>query len=57
MRDEIVRRWGERGLVSLAFAIAGARIYPTVKYALGHGQACSRVRIGDAELPVLRQAA
>jgi len=27
----------------LAFAITAARIYPTVKYALGHGQACMRV--------------
>jgi hypothetical protein len=57
LREEIVRRWGRRALVSLAFAIAGARIFPTVKYALGHGEACTRVRIGEAELPVLRRAA
>jgi hypothetical protein len=57
LREEVVRRWGQRALVSLAFAIAGARIFPTVKYALGHGQACTRVRVGDAELPVLRRAA
>ena len=42
-RDEIVRRWGRRALVSLAFAITAARLYPTVKYALGHGKACMRV--------------
>ena len=34
---------GRRALVSLAFAITAARIYPTVKYALGHGKACMRV--------------
>ena len=45
-RDAIVKRWGRRALVSLAFAITAARIYPTVKYALGHGQACSRVVVG-----------
>jgi hypothetical protein len=45
-RDEIVRRWGRRGLVSLAFAITASRIYPTVKYALGHGKACMRVVVG-----------
>lgn len=42
-REEIVRRWGRRALVSLAFAITAARMYPTVKYALGHGKACMRV--------------
>ena len=42
-RDAIVDLWGRRALVSLAFAITAARIYPTVKYALGHGKACIRV--------------
>ena len=42
-REAIVKRWGRRALVSLAFAITAARIYPTVKYALGHGKACVRV--------------
>jgi hypothetical protein len=45
-REEIVKRWGRRALVSLAFAITAARIYPTVKYALGHGKACVRVVVG-----------
>jgi hypothetical protein len=47
-REEIVKRWGRRALVSLAFAITAARIYPTVKYALGHGKACMRVVVGGA---------
>jgi len=42
-REVIVRRWGRLGLISLAFAITAGRIYPTVKYALGHGKACMRV--------------
>ena len=45
-REAIVKRWGRRALVSLAFAITAARIYPTVKYALGHGEACRRVVVG-----------
>jgi hypothetical protein len=45
-RWEIMRRWGSRALVSLAFAITATRIYPTVKYALGHGKACTRVVVG-----------
>jgi hypothetical protein len=50
-RDEIVKRWGRLGLVSLAFAITASRLYPTVKYALGHGKACMRVVVDGA--PVL----
>ena len=45
-RDAIVRRWGRRALVSLAFAITASRLYPTVKYALGHGKACTRIVVG-----------
>jgi hypothetical protein len=45
LRDEVVRRWGPRGLVSLAFAITSARMFPTLKSALGHAEACTRVRV------------
>lgn len=57
LREEIVRRWGPRALVSLGFAIAASRVFPTVKYALGHGKACTRVTIAGTVVPVLRQAA
>jgi len=46
-REAIVKRWGKRALISLAFTITAARIYPTVKYALGHGKACMRVVVGN----------
>jgi hypothetical protein len=42
-RHEIVRRWGPRAAISLAFAMVASRTYPTVKYAMGHGQTCSRI--------------
>lgn len=51
-RDEIVERWGRRALVSLAFAITTARIYPTVKYALGHGKTCTRVVVDGRPVSV-----
>ncbi|HEX7970032.1 MAG TPA: hypothetical protein VF502_17540 [Stellaceae bacterium] len=57
LREEIVKRWGRHALVSLGFAIAAARVFPTVKYALGHGKACTRITIGGAVVPVLREAA
>jgi hypothetical protein len=54
LRDEVLRRFGKRGLVSLAFALTAARLYPTLKYALGHGRACTRVTVGGESRPVLR---
>ena len=56
-RQAIVKRWGPRALVSLAFAMVAARSYPTVKYAMGHGQACTRVVVGGAPVAVGRGAA
>jgi hypothetical protein len=31
------------------------RVYPTLKYALGHGRACTRLVIGGEASPVLRE--
>jgi hypothetical protein len=52
LRDEVLHRWGKRGLISLAFAMLSARMYPTLKYALGYGQACARLVIGGETSPV-----
>ena len=51
---DVVRRFGRRGLVSLAYAMLAGRMYPTLKYALGHGHACRRLNIGGETTPVLR---
>jgi hypothetical protein len=50
LRDEIVRRWGERAVISLALGIAAARAFPTVKYAMGHGKACTRIHVGNMSI-------
>lgn len=52
LREKVVDRWGPRALVSLALTIASSRVYPAVKYGLGHGRACVRVRVGGAETAV-----
>lgn len=52
LRDEIVRRWGDRGLVALGMALTTARMYPTLKYALGYGKACSRLTVAGVATPV-----
>src|SRR5262249_7886016 len=54
-RAEILERWGPRAVVSLAFAITAARIYPTVKYAMGHGKACTRVVVGGVPVAMDRE--
>ena len=51
LRERIVEKWGEKGLISLAFAITMARFFPTLKYAMGHGQACTRVKVGGTPWP------
>ncbi|MET0342331.1 MAG: hypothetical protein ABW252_15110 [Polyangiales bacterium] len=57
LRDAVRARWGARGLVTLAFGLCAARLFPTLKYALGHGRTCSRVVVGGAPLPVRRASA
>lgn len=52
LRDEIVRRWGEKGLLAVSLAITTGRMYPTVKYAMGYGKACSRVTVAGVPTPV-----
>jgi hypothetical protein len=54
LREAIVRAHGPRGLVSISFALTTARLYPTLKYALGHGRACQRVLVAGA--PVAARA-
>jgi hypothetical protein len=55
LREEVLRRWGKRGLISLAFSMLSARVYPTLRYALGHGRACTRLVIGGEARLVLRE--
>jgi hypothetical protein len=58
LHDEVRRRWGERGLASLALTVTGTRLFPMLKYALGHGQACQRVQVGrEAVQPAALHAA
>ena len=53
LRDEIVRRWGKKALASLSLALATSRVYPTVKYAMGHGKTCSKIDVrGEAVAPL-----
>jgi hypothetical protein len=50
LREQVVSRWGQRAMVTLALAIAASRMYPTVKYAMGHGRSCQRIRVGGSDV-------
>jgi len=39
-------------LISLAFGLAAARVFPTLKYALGHGVACQRVVVAGTPVAI-----
>jgi hypothetical protein len=41
LRETLRKRYGERGLIELAYAIASSRIPPTVKRVLGYAKNCS----------------
>ena len=56
LRDEIVRRWGEKALVAISLSLVASRMYPTLKYALGHGKTCSRVIVDGVAAPVAHVA-
>jgi hypothetical protein len=45
LRETIRRRYGDRGLIELSYAIASSRIPPTVKRCLGYAKSCSLVSV------------
>jgi len=55
LRGEIERRWGKAAAPELALAVALSRVFPTIKYALGHGHACQQVRVAGAIVPLIRE--
>jgi len=56
LREQVLQRWGERALVSLGFALVSARMFPTLKYALGHGKTCQRIEVGGRAQAVAQPA-
>lgn len=56
VRGEILARFGAPGLTSLALGIASARIFPTLKRALGHAQRCERLNVRGETIRTNRAA-
>jgi hypothetical protein len=53
---EAEERYGKRGVVSLAMAVASARVYPALKRGLGHGASCQRLVVENDRIVVRRAA-
>jgi hypothetical protein len=54
LREEIRIGFGERAVIAAAYATASGRVYPVMKRALGHGQACRKVAVNGIEITVVR---
>jgi hypothetical protein len=54
--EQARKRYGERGLVSLALSATSARNYPALKRGLGHGAICQRVVVHDETIAVKHAA-
>jgi hypothetical protein len=56
LAEETEKRFGKRGLVSLDFAVACSRVYPTLKRGLGHGAACTKITVSNETIAMKRAA-
>ena len=56
LRDAARAKWGEPGLIELAFTIATARFYPALKRGMGYAHTCERVVVGDSVTPTVKAA-
>lgn len=54
LREALEAKYGKLGVVSLGCALTCARIYPTMKYALGFGHACMRVTVAGTSVNTVR---
>ena len=55
LRGKILDLWGQKGLITIGFAISSYRVYPALKYTLGYGTACSRIQVNDSSLAPTRE--
>ena len=56
LSEQVEKRYGKRGQISLAYVVACTRVYPALKRGLGHGAACSKITVANDTIPI-KQAA
>ncbi len=52
LREQIRQKWGDKAVITMAFAITTGQIFPLIKYGLGYGHACSIVNVAGAPVRV-----
>jgi hypothetical protein len=52
LRREILHQWGSAGLMAVSLQITIAKMFPTVKYALGHGHPIQELKVGGKPAPL-----
>lgn len=53
-REAIEALWGKRAVTVLSLAIMVGRMYPTVKFGLGHAKTCSKVTVAGEDAGFVR---
>ena len=56
VRDEVRARWGDAGVIELAFAMQAGRLFPMLKAALGYAKTCQKVTVGKHDIAVTKPA-
>lgn len=51
IKEQVVAKWGQQGLITIAFAISSYRVFPALKYTLGYGATCQRIQVNDVSMP------
>lgn len=54
-RQFLEARYGKQALITLGFALCAAQLFPTFKWAIGHGHACQRLEVDN--VTIIPQAA
>ncbi|CAN5915356.1 hypothetical protein BH11MYX2_BH11MYX2_05600 [soil metagenome] len=47
LRAILEARYGHRAVITAGLALCAANLYPTFKWAIGYGHACSRIQVND----------
>jgi hypothetical protein len=55
LREQIVARFGQRGLTAIAFSLTGKRMYPMLKRVLGYAQCYPVVQVGERNVRISTQ--
>ncbi|MBX3480466.1 MAG: hypothetical protein KF842_08695 [Caulobacter sp.] len=56
-REAIEALWGKTAVIDLSLAITTGRMYPTLKFGMGHARTCSRVLVDGQPAPFHRPEA